>query len=75
VYFDQDAYGDNATFEAGLYLQFLHNIKVSSSLGAVRFVGSGAGETRLFTRGDPSQGARINDGAISLYSGGSMKLY
>jgi len=74
-YFDQDAYGNNATFEAGQYLQFLHNIKVSSSLGAVRFVGSGAGETRLFTRGDPSQGARINDGAISLYSGGSMKLY
>ncbi len=74
-YFDQDAYGNNATFEAGQYLQFLHNIKVSSSLGAVRFVGSGFGETRLFTRGDPSQGARINEGVISLYSGGSMKLY
>jgi hypothetical protein len=74
-YFDQDAYGDNATFEAGQYLQFLHNIKVSSSLGAVRFVGSDFGETRLFTRGDPSQGARINEGVISLYSGGSMKLY
>jgi hypothetical protein len=74
-YFDMDAYGDNATFEAGQYLQFLHNIKVSSTVGTVQFVGSGIGETRLYSHGDPSRGARINDGSITIFMGGSLKLF
>ena len=73
-YFNRDASGSSATFGAGQYLQFLPNIVVTST-GNIKFYGAASLETRLFTRGDTSAGVRINNGGISMYSGGKMKLY
>jgi len=69
-YFNQDASGSSATFDAGQYLQFLPNIVVTST-GTIRF----GGNSRFFTRGDASKGIRTDSGGISLYSGGQMKFH
>jgi hypothetical protein len=72
-YFDQDAAGSASTFASGHYLQFLPDIKVTSS-GLIRFEGSGTANTRLFTRGNISKGIRIYDGAINMYAVSSIKF-
>jgi hypothetical protein len=77
-YFDQDATGYSATFESGQFLQFLPDITVRciSAVGnAIRFEGSSGYHTRLFTRGDTSQGIRIYDGVIKLNTDGSIKFH
>ena len=71
-YFDLDATG-NATFSAGQFLQFLPGIVVTSS-GTVRFYGSGADSTRLFTSGNTTRGIRIYGGAIRLNNNGAIRL-
>jgi len=76
-YFDRDAIGNSATFEAGQYLQFLPRItaKCTSTTGDyIRIVGSGSLNTRLFTRGDRSRGGRIYNGGIRLYNNGGIKF-
>lgn len=73
-YFNRDASGSSATFNAGQYLQFLPNIVVTST-GNIKFLGATSFETYFFTRGDTSKGIRIDNGGISLYSGGKMKFY
>lgn len=75
-YFDQDAAGHVATFEAGQYLQFLPDITVTCALpkGYVRFEGTSPYNTLLFTRGDRSTGVRIYNGAIKLNWYGSIKF-
>jgi hypothetical protein len=69
-YFDQNANGSSAVFEAGQNLQFMPNIRIAST-GIIKFGGS----SRFFTRGDRSRGIRTDSGGISMYSGGQMKLY
>ena len=69
-YFNQDASGSSAIFEAGQNMQFLPNIVVSST-GNIKF----GGNSRFFTRGDTSRGIRTDSGGISMYSGGQMTLY
>jgi len=73
-YFNRDASGSSATFDAGQYLQFLPNIVVTST-GSIKFYGVTSLETRFFTRGDTSAGVRIDNGGISMYSGGKIKFY
>jgi hypothetical protein len=76
-YFDQDATGDDVTFQSGQYLQFLPNIDVtctSTSGGSIRFYGSSSLNTRLFSRGDTSRGIRIRDGGIKLHKDGGVTL-
>ena len=76
-YFDRDATGHSATFEAGQYLQFLPDITVtctSTTGGSILFEGSSSHNTRLFTRGDRTKGVRIYDGAIKLNRYGSVKF-
>ena len=73
-YFNRDASGSSATFDAGQYLQFLPNIVVTST-GNIKFYGATSLETRFFTRGDTSAGVRIDNGGISMYSGGKVKFY
>jgi len=73
-YFNRDASGSSATFNAGQYLQFLPNIVVTST-GNIKFMGATSFESYFFTRGDTSKGIRIDNGGISLYSGGKMKFY
>lgn len=71
-YFDQDASGNTAFFEAGQNLQFMPNIVVTSNgTGTINFKGN----SRFFTRGDTSIGIRTDSGGISLYPGGQMTLY
>jgi hypothetical protein len=78
-YFDQDAKGDAATFFSGQYLQFLHNITVraSSSPGStILFYGYASGNnTLLFSRGNPSKGIRIYNGAVKLNSNGGIRFF
>ena len=77
-YFDRDATGYSATFSSGQYLQFLPNITVtntSNTGGSFRFEGSDTLNTRLFTRGDTSQGVRIYNGTIKINKNGSIKFY
>jgi hypothetical protein len=77
-YFDQYAEGGAATFFGGQYLQFLHNIVVrASSLpgSTIGFYGFSSGNTFLFSRGVPSKGIRIHDGAVKLKSNGGIKFY
>jgi hypothetical protein len=74
-YFNVDATGSSATFEAGQYLQFLPRITVTSTSTTgdnIRFYGTSSANTRLFTRGDISKGIRIYSGAIKLSSYGSI---
>jgi len=73
-YFDRDCISSYAIFQAGHKLQFLPNITVRST-GTIKFQGSSTSENRLFTRGDTSNGIRLNNGGISLYSNGNLKLY
>ena len=76
-YFDRDATGSSAVFEAGQYLQFLPDITVtctSTTGGSIRIYGASGNSTRLFTRGDRTQGARIYSGAIKLNRYGSIRF-
>jgi hypothetical protein len=77
-YFDLDAVGNTATFEAGQYLQSLPRKKVSCAIGNgnnIRFQSSSSDNTRLFTRGDITKGARLQGGAIKIHPTGSLKLF
>lgn len=73
-YFDQDATGHDATFEAGQNLQFLPGITVKCTGKKIQFIGWSNDNTRLFTRGDMSKGIRIHSGKINLYKEGSIKF-
>jgi len=73
-YFDRDCTSGYAIFQAGHKLQSLPNISVRST-GTIKFQGTTTNKSWLFTRGDTSNGIRIDNGGISLYSSGSLKLY
>jgi hypothetical protein len=73
-YFDRDCTSSSAVFQAGHNLQSLPNISVRST-GTIKFQGTSTNKSRLFTRGDTSNGIRIDNGGVSLYAGGSLKLY
>jgi len=78
LYFDCDTTGNSATFEAGQNLQFLPNITVTctSTTGSyIRILGTTSNNTLLFTRGDESQGVRIQNGGIRLYQHGSLSFH
>jgi len=72
-YFDQDALGQNATFEPGQNLQFLPRITVTGG-ASIRFKGASSANTILFARGDLSTGVYIYNGAIKLTDNGSIRF-
>jgi hypothetical protein len=82
-YFDQDATGQNVTFERGHNLQFLPGVKVTgkSSIGDyIQFVGTNPENTRLFSLKGTQTGAivsgiKIYDGSIRLYNDGSIRFH
>ena len=77
-YFDQNATGVNASFDAGHYLQFLPGVRVTCrgmGYDKIQFRGWSNANSRLFTRGNIGAGARIYSGHIYLFGGGSIKLY
>ena len=76
-YFDQDISGTVSSFDAGHYLQFLPDVTVSCEAGTgnnIRFLSTSGANTRMFTRGDISKGARLQGGAIKLGPGGSLRF-
>ncbi|MHC4735281.1 MAG: C10 family peptidase [Planctomycetota bacterium] len=76
-YFNVDATGTSATFEAGQFLQFLPDITVtctSTSGGSIQFDGSSTNNTILFSNGDSTQGARIYNGTIKMNRYGSIRF-
>ncbi|MFH1279593.1 MAG: C10 family peptidase [Candidatus Eisenbacteria bacterium] len=78
VYFEQDAYGDDAVYEAGYLAQFLPGRTVScvsTTGGTIDFLGSSASATLLFSRGDLSKGIRIRGGALRVHPNGFMKVH
>jgi len=77
-YFDRDATGNDAGFDAGHFLQFLPGITVtctSTEGGKIEFRGWSADNSYLFARGDVSRGVRIYSGHIYLYQNGSIKFH
>ena len=81
-YFNRDASGYSATFEAGQRLQFLPNIRLrcSSTSGPIRFEASNSSGTytRLFTRGDKTRGVCMYNNAnstIKMNYNGSIRFY
>jgi len=76
-YFNRDATGHDATFDAGHYLQFLPGVTVkctSPDGGKIQFRGWSTDNTYLFARGDTSTGIRIHSGHIYLYQNGSIRF-
>lgn len=80
-YFDRDATGDTAWFEAGQYLHFHKGGEVKCTGGtgeSIRFEGTGTtiGTTSLFTRGDPTVGILLKQGGeIHLKNGGAIGFF
>jgi hypothetical protein len=78
-YFDRDATGNTAIFEAGHNLQFLPRVTVtgtSTTSGYIQFQGSSSLQTRLFSiKGTDVAGVHVNNGGIRLYENGSIKFH
>jgi hypothetical protein len=76
-YFNVDAAGTSATFEAGQNLQFLPDISVtctSTTGGSIRFEGTSSDNTILFSNGDRTKGARIYGGTIKVNRYGGIRF-
>jgi hypothetical protein len=76
-YFNVDATGTSATFEAGQLLQFLPDITVtctSTTGGSIRFDGSSTDNTILYSNGDSTKGVRIDNGTIKMNRYGSIRF-
>jgi len=76
-YFNVDATGNSATFEAGQNLQFLPDISAtctSTTGGSIRFEGTSTDNTILFSNGDRTKGVRIYDGTIKVNRFGSIRF-
>ncbi|MBN2172109.1 MAG: C10 family peptidase [Candidatus Krumholzibacteriota bacterium] len=79
-YVDRDNTGADVNFMSGCQVQFLHGIVVTGTAppggDPILFRGGTAVPTRLFTRGDPTRGARLLiGGRLALHGGGSIVLY
>lgn len=77
-YVNLDTGGESATFQSGQLIQSLPGLTIrctSTGSGAVKFYGSPSLHTRLFTRGDTSNGVKITNGCVALYGGGGVLMY
>jgi hypothetical protein len=79
-YFDRDASGSNVTFLSGDDRQFLPGIKVTSASGFIRFEGTSAGYTQLFSVKGTATGGRVAtvkmySGVIEMYQNGSIRFH
>lgn len=76
-YFDRDATGNSAYFDPGQLLQFLQGVTVtcpSTDGSSIKFWGTSAGETRMFTRGDQASGIKLMNCCLKLTNGGTLRL-
>jgi hypothetical protein len=80
-YFDQDARGENATFDAGIWYQALEPGLIVRNEGttseAITFNGAPGAESIFFFYGDIDAytRVRIKDGTIKLRGGGEMVIH
>jgi len=74
-YFDGNATGDDAHFDAGQYLQFLSGVKLVCTGSKIGFRGWSTGNTYLYTQAPGARGVRIHSGHIYLFKGGGIRLY
>lgn len=75
-YFDRDTSGSSALFNPGMRLQFLPNITAActgTTGQSIRFTGTSANVTRMFTRGDVTRGVVIR-GEFKLKPSGTIVL-
>jgi hypothetical protein len=77
TYIDRDAAGIGIVFFPDHHVQFVRGVRVASLAdGGVLFYGiDGTPPLRLYARGDPSKGARLDNGVIFLHQNGCLKLY
>jgi hypothetical protein len=76
-YFFRDTTGGSGTFAGGQRIQFLPGIVVTCTSGTVTFQGAASWYSYLFSRGDLTQGLKIEneaDAAVKLYPNGSIKF-
>jgi hypothetical protein len=77
-YVNVDTGGESAVFQAGQLIQSLPERTIRCTGvggGGVKFYGSPALHTRLFTRGDTSKGIKITSGCVALYGGGAVRIH
>jgi hypothetical protein len=78
-YFDLDTTcWDSATFSSGQYLQSLAGITVncvSVTGGSIRIYGATGNTTRMYNRGDPSDGIQVYDGCIKVMKYGGLVMH
>lgn len=72
-YVDRDAFSAGATFSSGQNIQFLPGVVLTATGSTTSPVRMEA-NTRLFTRGDRSVGARIYSGVIKLSNNGGIRF-
>jgi hypothetical protein len=73
-YFDEDATGDNASFAAGHYLQFLPGVTVTCNNNTIAFNSTSSASTHLFINGDTTNGIHLHNGALILRKDGSISF-
>jgi hypothetical protein len=76
-YFYRDTTGGSGTFEGGQRIQFLPGVVVTCTSGTVTFAGTASEYSYLFTRGDLTQGLKIEneaDAALKLYPNGAIRF-
>jgi hypothetical protein len=76
-YFYRDTTGGSGTFEGGQRIQFLPGVVVTCTSGTVTFAGTASEYSYLFTRGDLTQGLKIEneaDAALKLYPDGAIRF-
>ncbi len=76
-YVTADTYGHGVTIASRQRIQFFPEAAFYCNESFVKFIGSSASPTTLFTRGDLSAGAKIMhmNGTLALYPGGAVALY
>ncbi len=72
-YIDRDCYASSTEFQEGQLIQFLPGVVMVCQSGYIRFSGSPAHHSALFTP-EPNRGIKIQDGALVVHPGGGIKF-
>lgn len=73
-YINMDASGTAAVFTGGCLVQSLPRMFIKGTGASLRFLGTAADNTRIFTNGTPTTGIRIVNGGIVLMNNGGLVL-
>lgn len=75
-YFDVDASSSSCVFQAGNWLQLGRNIRVAGtgSTTGLKFYGTPAANTLIYTDGVRNNGIVVTQGAVQLINGGQIRI-